>query len=543
MRLAVLSDVNHVIARYGVDGYRRNGHVDRQSVINRRRVARLVADARRHGDAAVAECRQIRRRNAQRPAAVRACGCGVVFAVQRHGHGLARFGGGGAGYGQIGLRFSGIQNIVGRQGIDGHGRRGRIHAVLAARRGAVAVHVGDAHLYAGVAILKVCQIRRRYGVSPVTAVVHCRAIDFAVQADGHGLPGFHVGGRTGQHQISALLRRVNHVVGGDGIDADGNGRQIYRHVVADGNRVARRAVAGNADFDGAFRPCAHVGGRDRRAPGAVRQHCSRIVFTVDGDGQRRARRQPVAGTGDDQVLRVLDGVDHVITRDGVDAQARQVSVDSDLALAGAGVAVAVGDGRRHTQAAVAQRGQHVRRHVHGPGQIVLHRRGVAVAAKGDGDGIARFGIRHGAAQGLTCRHFRRVDDVIARHGVDGDGRQRGVHQQVRDVAHAVAHAVGGGRIQGVIGLTETGQIRCRNGQAPGAVCRSRRRVVFTVEVHGHYGAFREVSAGAADAQILAFFNGIQDVVIADGVEADRRQTGIDGHVMRAGAGIARRVGD
>ena len=313
--------------------------------------------------------------------------------------------------------------------------------------------------------------------------------------------------------------------------------------MADGNRVARRAVAGNADFDGAFRPRAHVGGWDRRAPGAVRQYGRRIGFAVDGDGQRRARRQPVAGTGDDQVLRVLDGVDHVITRDGINAQSRQVSVDSDLALAGAGVAVAVGDGRRHAQAAVAQRGQHVGRHAHGPGQIVLHRCGVAVAAKGDGNGIARFGIRHGAAQGLACRHFRRVDDVIARHGIDGDGRQRGVDQQGRRIAHAVAHAVGGGRVQGIVGLAETGQIRCRNRQAPGAVCRGRRRVVFTVEGHGHQGAFREVSAGAADAQVLTFFYRVQDVVIADGVEGHRWQTGIDGHVMRAGAGVARRVGD
>ena len=543
MRLAVFCEVNDVVARYGVDGHRRHGHVHRQSMIDRRRVARLVADACRHGDAAVAERCQIRRRNAQRPAAVRACGCGVVFAVQRHGHGLARFGGGGAGYGQIGLRFCGVQNIVSRQGMNGHGRRGCIHAVLAACRSAVAVHVGDAHLHAGVTVLKVCQIRRGYGPGPVTAVVHGSCVDFAVHTDGHGLPGFHVGGRTGQHQIRALLRRVNHVVGGDGVDADGNGRQIYRHVVADGNRVARRAVADHADFDGAFRPRAHVGGRDRRAPGAVRQHRGRIVFTVDGDGQRRACRQPVAGAGDDQVLRVFDGVDHVITRNGVDAQARQVSVDSDFALAGAGVAVAVGDGRRYAQAAVAQRGQHVRRHVHGPGEVVLHRCGVAVAADSHGYRVARFRVRYLTADGLARGHFRRVDDVIARHGIDGDGRQRGVDQQVRGVAHAVAHAVGGGRVQGVIGLAETGQIRCRDGQAPGAVRRRRGRIVFAVEGHGHHGAFRQVGAGAADAQILTFFNGVQYVVIADGVEGHRWQTGIDGHVMRAGAGVARRVGN
>ena len=247
VRLAVFCEVNDIVARHGVDGHRRNGvdghrrngDVHRQVVINRCRVARLVADACGHGHAAVRQGRNIGRRDVQRPAAVRADGGGVVFAIQRHGHRLARFGRAAAGHGQIALRFGGIKNVVRRQGVDRDGRRGGIHAVLAARRGAVAVHVGDAHLHAGVAVFQASQIRRRYGPGPVAAVVHRGGVDFAVQADGHGLPGFHVGGRTGQHQIRALLRRVDHVVGRNRIDADGNGRQIYRHLVADGNRVTR----------------------------------------------------------------------------------------------------------------------------------------------------------------------------------------------------------------------------------------------------------------------------------------------------------------
>ena len=388
-----------------------------------------------------------------------------------------------------------------------------------------------------------CQIRGRYGIRPVAAVINGSGVDLAVQAQGHGLPGFHVGGRTGQHQICPFLRRIDHVVGGDGVDADGNGRQIHRHVVADANRVTRRAVAGDADFHAAFRPRAHVGRRDRRAPGAVRQHRSRIIFAVNGEGQRRARRQSVAGSGDDQVLRMFDAVDHVVARDGIDAQARQVSVYNDFAFAGTGVAVAVGHGRRHAQAAVAQPGQHVRRYVYGPAQIVLYRRGVGIAAKGDGHGVTRFGIRHGTAQGLPGRHFRRVNNVIARHGVDGDGRQRSIHQQVRGVADAVAHAVGRRRAQGVVGLTETRQICRRNGQAPAAVRRRGGGVLLAVQGHGDHGAFCQVGAGAADAQVLAFLHRVQHVVAAEGVEADRRQAGIDGHVMAAGAGIACGIGD
>ncbi|CZW09307.1 Uncharacterised protein [Enterobacter cloacae] len=313
--------------------------------------------------------------------------------------------------------------------------------------------------------------------------------------------------------------------------------------MADGNWVTRRTVAGDADLHGAFRPRAHVRRRDRRAPGAVCQHRCGIVFPVDGHGQRGAWGQPVAGAGDNQILVVLNGVDHIIARHGVHTQARQVGVDGDVTFARTGVAVAVGDGRAHAQTAVAECGQNIRRHAYGPAQIALHRRGVAVAANRHGYGVARFGIRHGAADGLACRHFRRVNHVVARHGVDDDGWQCGVDQQVRTVAHVVAHAVGGGRVQGVVRLTQTRQIGGRNRQAPGTVCRCGGRVVFTVQGHGHHGAFCQVGAGAADAQILAFLHRVQDVVIADSVEINRRQTGIDGHTMGAGAGIARRVSD
>ena len=40
---------------------------------------------------------------------------------------------------------------------------------------------------------------------------------------------------------------------------------------------------------------------------------------------------------------MLNAVDHIVARHGIDAQARQVSVYNDFALARSGVAVAVGD--------------------------------------------------------------------------------------------------------------------------------------------------------------------------------------------------------
>ena len=114
--------------------------------------------------------------------------------------------------------------------------------------------------------------------------------------------------------------------------------------MTDGHRVARRALACNGHGDRARIQRANVRRRDRRAPCAVCQHGGRIGFAVDGHGERGACRQPVAGAGNDQILPVLDAVDHIVARHGINAQTRQAGVDNDFALARAGIAVAVGDG-------------------------------------------------------------------------------------------------------------------------------------------------------------------------------------------------------
>ena len=53
LRLRVLGDVNHVVARNGVDGHRWRGEIYRQVVIHGRRVTRFVAHGCSYGYAAV----------------------------------------------------------------------------------------------------------------------------------------------------------------------------------------------------------------------------------------------------------------------------------------------------------------------------------------------------------------------------------------------------------------------------------------------------------------------------------------------------------
>ena len=208
-----------------------------------------------------------------------------------------------------------------------------------------------------------------------------------------------------------------------------------------GNRITRTVLACHGNGHRACRQGTHVRRRDRRTPGAVSQDGRRVGFIVHGDGQRRARRQPVACTRNNQVLIMFDAVDHIVARDGIDAQPRQVSVDSDIALSGAAVTHAVGYAGRYGQLAVAQRCQFGLRHVNGPGEIALDRRGIRFASECHGNRVACFGIDYRAADALACRQFSRVNDVIARHGVDNDPRQNGLDIHGMRGTGAVANAV------------------------------------------------------------------------------------------------------
>ncbi len=150
----MLGAVDHVVVGNGVNGQLWHRGIHQHIAVRQGRVTRLIRDGCRDGVTAVGNRADIRRRYGDAPAAVRLYGGGVVHAVQRHGDGLARFGVGDTVNDQILLRFGRVDDVVVADDLDGHRRRGGVHAVLAARRGAVAVHVGDADLHAGVAVFQ-----------------------------------------------------------------------------------------------------------------------------------------------------------------------------------------------------------------------------------------------------------------------------------------------------------------------------------------------------------------------------------------------------
>ncbi|VAC87304.1 Uncharacterised protein [Enterobacter cloacae] len=352
----MLGAVDHVVVGHGVNGQLRNRDIHQHVAIRRGRVARFIGDGGTDGVVAVHHAAQVRRRHGDAPAAVGLYGGGVIHAVQGHGDGLARFGVGHAVDVQILLRFKRVDDVVIADNLNGNRRRGSIHAVFAACRRAVAIDVSDAHLHAGVAIFQATQISRWYGGGPVAAGIHGGGVRLAAEGDVNRLVFFHVSGGAGQHQIRPFFCRIDHVIGGNGVNADSHGRQIHGHVMADSHRVTGAALAVNGHGNRARIQRADVCGRDRCRPGAVCQHRGRVGFTVDGDRQRRASAQPLAGTGDNQVLPVLDAVNHIVARHGVHTQARQVGINGDVTLAITGVAVAVGDAGRHGQVPVADGG-------------------------------------------------------------------------------------------------------------------------------------------------------------------------------------------
>ena len=220
LRLPVLHAVNDVIARDVVKADGRRRGIKRNRFARAARVTRGVAHADLHGVAVIRQCGQVCARHVHAPDTALLHLRGIALTVQRHGDRLTDFRRGGAGNGHARSRFAGVNHVIACDRIDGHGWRGGVHAVLPARRGAVAVRVGDAHLHAGIAVFKAREIRRRHGGRPVTVSIHLRGVSLAAEGDGNGLVFLHVRGAAGQHQIRAFLRRVNHVVGGNRIDAD-----------------------------------------------------------------------------------------------------------------------------------------------------------------------------------------------------------------------------------------------------------------------------------------------------------------------------------
>ena len=109
------------------------------------------------------------------------------------------------------------------------------------------------------------------------------------------------------------------------------------------HRVSGATFPGYSNINRPRRPGANLRRSDAHAPATIGLHRGGVFHIINRDGKRRAFCQPRTAAGDHQRLPVLDDIDHIITRDGIHPQARQIGVDGDIPRAAAGVAVLIGD--------------------------------------------------------------------------------------------------------------------------------------------------------------------------------------------------------
>ncbi|CZW61712.1 Uncharacterised protein [Enterobacter kobei] len=118
--------------------------------------------------------------------------------------------------------------------------------------------------------------------------------------------------------------------------------------------------------------------------------------------------------------------------------------------------------------------------------------------------------------------FGAVDHIVVGYGVDGQLWNGGINQHVAIGRGRVARFIRDGGADGVVTVSNRAQIRRRHGYAPAAVCRYGGGVVFTVQRDRHRLARFGVGHAIND-QILLRFGRIDDVVVADDVNRDRRR--------------------
>ena len=121
------------------------------------------------------------------------------------------------------------------------------------------------------------------------------------------------------------------------------------------DRVSGGSAAARRNRHRPRRPGADIHRRNADAPGAIRQHCRNIGLPVNGQRDIATHRQPRAAAGNHQRLTVLDNVDHIIARHGIDPQTGEIRVYGDFARAVTGIAYAVRYRSRNAQLSVAQR--------------------------------------------------------------------------------------------------------------------------------------------------------------------------------------------
>ncbi|SAC83495.1 Uncharacterised protein [Enterobacter cloacae] len=187
-----------------------------------------------------------------------------------------------------------------------------------------------------------------------------------------------------------------------------------------------------------------------------------------------------------------------------------------------------------------QRAQHGRRNAYAPAAVRQHHAGEGLAANGHGDHIPRGGAICLPGDNLRLTLLAGIENIVARHGIDGDDRRGGIHRKIGGDRRAVARFIADVHRQGVIALAERLHIARRKRDGPGAVAAHRGVVVFTVQRdRDDLTGFRIRFAG--QRQRLAVLGGINDVILREGIDREGWRDGIHADCLAAAHGVTRRV--
>ncbi len=174
-----------------------------------------------------------------------------------------------------------------------------------------------------------------------------------------------------------------------------------------------------------------------------------VVLSVQRDGDRRTRWL-IAGAGKRQIGSFFRRVDHIIARDGVDANHWRAEADGHGAAGVVAVACPIADAGGDGLCTATECRNIRCRNANAPVAGGIQGGGVGFAIEHNAHHIPRFPARAGTGDHQRLGVFSIVDDVIARHGVNGENRRGGVYRQIVAGAAGVARFVVDRGADGVI---------------------------------------------------------------------------------------------
>ena len=248
---------------------------------------------------------------------------------------------------------------------------------------------------------------------------------------------------------TACFSGVDNIVRRHRINGDARQRGIDLHVMAGGAAVTLSIGDARRHAVGGFAQRTDSRGRHGNAPVAGGVGGGAVVLSVQRHGDRRTRRL-IAGAGKRQIRSFFRRVDHIIARDGVDANHWRAEADGHGAAGVIAVTRPIADAGGDGLCAATQRRNIRRRNANAPVAGGIQGGGVGFAVEHNAHHIARFPAAAGAGNHQRLGVFSIVDDVIACHGVNGENRRGGVYRQIMAGAAGVARFVVDRGADGVI---------------------------------------------------------------------------------------------